>query len=631
MPKAFTPTDISASQPHLFSRTDRDAGEYTPWLPSLERSCVFPEEIFLKTMDDMILNPNINSSLLLRADVLWDDSTSTGAPSSDITPLKIQVRGYTQYRSLVRKFVPRNPELDKSLLQSCLFFREDEVDGDGDGEGEGSLVIYLPHANGVEEIPFYHPPVQGVAFLHRHRGVAGHGGCPCCSEGAKDEPVQAEEYMLSIHHLLFPARTEPAIEIETTTTTETTPTAASKEPELQTQPQPPRLARTLHHLLHKLHKNSTGTHAGYVKRVNHDVVLGKELFQDIYLYLKGRHARRLMEGWVESTDPRKHVFEDLGIAAFLLGIWRERYYLEGDDTENTPLSTTTPTETPAATLTSTIAKSLKKRSTANTKSPWAGPKRKWAGFVDIGCGNGVLVDILRREGYEGYGIDARRRKTWDVLLNSPTSPVFPSASSTTASRWLRQEILVPSTLLPTTTTATLPWESTEFGFTDGIYPPNTFLISNHSDQLTGWTPLLATLSDSPFLAIPCCAYTLSADKFRPGSDVSWVREILRSAQQNSSNPGGEGGKGIAGSTYSGLVAWAEGLAGKCGWKVEKEVLRIPSTRNVGLLGWEFEGACCAESGAEREERVRGVLREEGGGGGWTEKVVALVGAKKEGH
>lgn len=35
-------------------------------------------------------------------------------------------------------------------------------------------------------------------------------------------------------------------------------------------------------------------------------------------------------------------------------------------------------------------------------------------FVDLGCGNGLLVYILNEEGYPGMGIDVRKRKLWDL-------------------------------------------------------------------------------------------------------------------------------------------------------------------------------------------------------------------------
>lgn len=33
-------------------------------------------------------------------------------------------------------------------------------------------------------------------------------------------------------------------------------------------------------------------------------------------------------------------------------------------------------------------------------------------FVDMGCGNGLLVHILNSEGFKGVGFDVRSRKMW---------------------------------------------------------------------------------------------------------------------------------------------------------------------------------------------------------------------------
>lgn len=35
-------------------------------------------------------------------------------------------------------------------------------------------------------------------------------------------------------------------------------------------------------------------------------------------------------------------------------------------------------------------------------------------FVDLGCGNGLLVYILTKEGHTGVGIDVRKRNIWDM-------------------------------------------------------------------------------------------------------------------------------------------------------------------------------------------------------------------------
>ena len=140
------------------------------------------------------------------------------------------------------------------------------------------------------------------------------------------------------------------------------------------------------------------------------------------------------------------------------------------------------------------------------------------GFVDIGCGNGVLVDILLREGYQGWGFDARQRKTWSTF-------------SASIQQHLKELILIPQPLFELQQSSdhlihanggilskplTIPGSFSP-SWHNGIFPTHTFIISNHADELTPWTPLLASISLSPFLAIPCCSHNLSGQRFRAPS------------------------------------------------------------------------------------------------------------------
>lgn len=59
----------------------------------------------------------------------------------------------------------------------------------------------------------------------------------------------------------------------------------------------------------------------------------------------------MLDSWAETTDPQKHLWEDCAIAAWLICVWRGMYG-EGEDGR--------------------VAK---------------GPP---GGFVDVGCGNGLL-------------------------------------------------------------------------------------------------------------------------------------------------------------------------------------------------------------------------------------------------
>lgn len=70
--------------------------------------------------------------------------------------------------------------------------------------------------------------------------------------------------------------------------------------------------------------------------------------------------------WPEVTDPSKFVYEDLAIASYLMLLWQ----------------------------------------------------RQATSFVDLGCGNGLLVHILNSEGHKGFGVDVRKRKIWDMYPSS---------------------------------------------------------------------------------------------------------------------------------------------------------------------------------------------------------------------
>ncbi|KAL7273379.1 tRNA(Ser) Um(44) 2'-O-methyltransferase [Rhizina undulata] len=518
----FEPTDISSTAPRLFHTTTptgsldgyKNESQRRTWAPIYSKPCSFPADVFQETMMEMVRNPNHNSSWILRADVLFDSDSPADTKSETVSdapvktsdrlnvsrekesprPRSLHIPDFTTTRVLVRKFIPRNPLRDNFATQTCVFL---ETASSPHAE-KSTLVIYLTHSTSTSDTPYYLPAAEGLAFLH---------------EPSKDSE---NPYTLTLHYLYFPSQPPSALPLDLRN----------------------RLQRTALHLLARIHKLGNGILAGYQKRVQHDVVISKERFQDTYLRLRLSHASRLMERWVEKTDPRKHVFEDILIAAFLIEFWRDRYGVA-------------PRE---------------ERKSGNSSFP---------GFVDIGCGNGVLVDILLREGYDGYGIDARKRKTWGILGEETGKRLF-------------EKVLIPSIISGTSASP----EEEEEGIHNGVFPPGTFLISNHADELTGWTPILAKLSNSDFIIIPCCSHNLSGAKFRAPSS------------------GGSGGQQ---STYSALVDWVEGIAVALGCQVAKEVLRIPSTRNVAIVG----------RGWGDGESVESVLEREGGSAGWRERSEAL--------
>ncbi|KAI9760939.1 MAG: hypothetical protein M4579_001315 [Chaenotheca gracillima] len=383
-----------------------------------------------------------------------------------------------------------------------------------------ALVVYIPHASDPSEIPFYHPTVRAVGFLYASSTI-------------------------SIHYALFPSIT------------------------LST-----RLSSTAKHLLATIHKHGVGIMKGYVKRGLHDRIVPQATYQDTYTRLKLTHARRLVEGWREVTDPGKHVFEDLGIAAYLIEIWTLMY---GQDSNVNGMA-------------------------ASTEMA----KECFPGFVDIGCGNGVLVDVLREEGWKGWGFDARRRKSWEgfpkhVQMESLKEALLvpePFLSSSHSSMQVQEEIdrLRDLSLLGQGAHAednesqTNEASSIEKGPTihNGIFPSGTFIISNHADELTAWTPLLASLSGNcPFLIIPCCSHDLSGARFRAPNPPKTSTTNQRITETASGHTGSLGSiipsSTQSSSAYAALVEWVAGIALDLGFDVEYDMLRIPSTRNAALL------------------------------------------------
>ncbi|PON22710.1 hypothetical protein TGAM01_v208396 [Trichoderma gamsii] len=576
----FQPQEIPPGSPPLIEDEDAVNGV---WVPIYSHACTFGPGVFADKMMDLIKNPNLNSSWLFRADILYDEkqrtegstntNTNTSTSSGDcdgatttaaaitnnsngsadadavdpdstglslqspvVSPIAVAIRGMPLVRTLVRRLIPRNERRDKPLEQTCAFYttaKDPAQDGlqatvpaassaasSAAPAAQATLVIYMPHAPSADSLPFYHPKVRGIAHLHQWDGQ-GQG-------------------TISVHFLPYPEH----------------PLTDSK------------LRRTAYHLLEVLDKHGHGAVKGYVKRVNHDLVIPQDRFQNRYALLKSKYARQMVDSWAEKTDPSKHVFEDLGIAAFLIELWNDMY----------PKDTTT-----------------------------------FPGFVDIGCGNGLLVALLTREGYSGWGFDARERKSWAQYRTR--GHASPSGFS------LEERLLLPSIVVATPAATSGQAQASHQAeaepethlllrdgvIHDGAFPPGTFIISNHADELTPWTPILAASSRCPFIMIPCCSHNLTGEKFRapPPRD-----------------------KAKAKSTYASLVDWVSRIAEDCGWKVETEMLRIPSTRNTCLLG---RTRTRGDSGQETQVDVAALVEKYGGTGGYYENVAKLVKSGPRGH
>ena len=503
------------------------------WVPICSYESVeFTQTHFIAAMANLVREPNINSTVIMRADILserryvegsvtYEDKISSlelpefsGGPVLCRDVLDVEVRkvkvpkSLTLREEIVRRIIPRNPYKDHIINQLCLMYCN--------STDTQALVIYVPHISAEDETPFYLPPVKAIG-IHFDLGS------------------------VTIHYIPFG-------DVE----------------ELRAMPLTDRPMRIALRLLKTASKHARGIQVGYTKRVHHDLVVPRAAFQNRYITLKQKYADTLVANWCESTDPKKHVFEDLAIAAFLIELWSLSYDNPQNDMQ----------------------------------------------FRDLGCGNGLLVYILLHEGYNGEGVDARARKLWSNF------PPFVQKS-------LKEQIVIPSVLLrPHPAFARLNPEVADNGClfkvadpvldTDTYYSsgnlltlskvctadfePNTFIIGNHSDEMTCWIPLLGY----PFMVIPCCSHALSGARFR-------------FPQKPSAN-----------SAYGALVDHVEHLAKQMGWQVKKEMLRIPLTRNAAIIGMERTEAYEKLSDDAKAIRALDIIQLEGGADGWVENSVALT-------
>lgn len=534
---------------------------------------------FIQTAEFLLENPNINSSHVLRADILFDslgalktpeekergfasdvDASGVLEPKATVNVETLPARDFPSFklkRTVVRRFIPRNAQLDRSLDQTCHFYESSgtsseipEIGADGPEKENHSntqrqdryLVTYSPHYSSQEDVPYYHPSMESLALLY-------------CFDRNPFESLSTSEApqgagTLSVHFLPFPQNPPKAISN--------------------------RLRRSLSFILStylRLSLRSTslalngGNDHGAIRNPFKDNLIPQHIVQNTYTRLKMTYSADLIRNWVEKTEPSKHVFEDLAITAFLIELWRGMYGV----------------------------KPLPERDLDEKRDQKYNPS--FPGFVDFACGNGLLVHILLMEGYWGQGFDARRRKTWSTFPESTQGQ-------------LKEGLCIPR-----------PFKDSMNNIEDiihpgtetlsGIFNSETFIISNHADELTAWTPLLATLSNPnsplPFLAIPCCSHSLSGIRYhfpppQPNTEINSPSHQKPNKANDEATPQPSSGDLKAlrtskiqaqtdynsqshhSSTYGCLTAKVMAVAEEIGIEVEKTKLRIPSTRNIGIVG-----------------------------------------------
>ncbi|KAI3128534.1 hypothetical protein CBS147325_9837 [Penicillium roqueforti] len=289
-------------------------------------------------------------------------------------------------------------------------------------------------------------------------------------------------------------------------------------------------------------------------------IVSVHLIQNTYARLKAQYAEKLRQNWAEQLESPNQALEQLSLAACLIELWRSMYGAIPTTEQEQLLENTAP----------------------------------FPGFVDLACGNGILVYVLLMEGYNGLGFDACRRKSWET---------FPSEI---------QECLEERIFIPRPFGDVLDLEQIGAAIHTGDFPDNTFIISDHADELTVWTPLMAALSNPssplPFFVVPCCSRSLAGSSYRypppkeggpiqksaNGNPVA--RKVDDKIEQNLQPASGDlralraikieekAESGFLNSMIGSLAAKTMSLADEIGFDVEKTWLRTPGAINMALIG-----------------------------------------------
>ena len=212
-------------------------------------------------------HPEYNSTLILRSEVVADY-----ADSDALQPSVPGLEGFTPIRTIHRRLLPRRPGRDAALDQHCTFYASSSPSTHDTADAPPSpisVLVLTPLLQPGVQLPYFHPLVSHLAFR------------------------------------LLPASSSSPASLRI----EAHPLPASSIP---TDPGS-RLHRTALALLETLHRYAWGAHTQYRKRVAHDTLVPRDIYQDLYLVMRERWKHVVGE-WREATDPIKHVFEVSGRA-----------------------------------------------------------------------------------------------------------------------------------------------------------------------------------------------------------------------------------------------------------------------------------------------------------------------------
>jgi len=154
-PKEWAPVE-------LFKVQTVEGALNAPWKYILSNQARYHEETFAKVSVDFIFHPERNSKNIRRADILSDNGINNENVSLESSE-QLHVEAMRCVRIIRSRLMPRNPNLDPELDQTCYLFAADT-------SSPHTLVIYLLHMENAP-LPYYAPHVRGIAYELREGNI----------------------------------------------------------------------------------------------------------------------------------------------------------------------------------------------------------------------------------------------------------------------------------------------------------------------------------------------------------------------------------------------------------------------------------------------------------------------------
>ena len=145
-----------------------------------------------------------------------------------------------------------------------------------------------------------------------------------------------------------------------------------------------------------------------MKHATYDQVVPREMYVRVVKRIKCKYNTEWLEKWKTRTDTTKHVYEDINTGLSKLFpsklVFGKHNVFVLSCRSGVSSGTVRDGKKPDRDHTGVcIILTLLFCETSLSACIFLGNSKQT--FVDLGCGNGLLVDILTQEGYSGFGID----------------------------------------------------------------------------------------------------------------------------------------------------------------------------------------------------------------------------------